>query len=285
MKKTIRKYYGFNYIDNYREIGNKILFKIDNNEYVFEPIYDSTNFNSICDLLGNDCDEIIPNIYNDIYTKINNIDYALIKKRKETVNIINSIVSSKYIFGERGAFDKFGWIDLWQKKLDYYEYQQEHIKYYKCISESFNYYLGMGETAISYINYNVGFNKIPIVLCHKRINREDYDNPFNMTFDYRARDISGYLKYLFLNKKYFDFDFVSFFKQANLNRLDLILVYGRLLFPSFYFDRYDDIINNNSDPKKIKSIISRSEEYEYFLKMIYTKVNSIVAIPRVDWLN
>lgn len=199
-------------------------------------------------------------------------------------SILNSITSKTYCVGVRSIFDKLGWINLWQNKLDYYEYQQSHINYYSYISESFNYYLGMGETAIAYIRYNVDYNEIPIFLSHKRISNTDFNNPFNLTFDYKARDVSGYLKYLFLHDEYHEFDMESFFGLLNFSRLDYILLYGRLLFPSFYFDVYDEVINDGMDQKKIKSIITRSEEYEAFLKTIFAKINSLIPIPSVEWL-
>ena len=284
MKNIIMKYYNFSSIDDYKIIRNKFYFEVEGDKYIFEPVYNVEEFNYIYNIVVNKCDQILKNIYNSHYTNINDINYVLIKRTTKFHNILDNIQNTQHYFGNRSVFDKYGWINLWQKKLDYYEYQQKHIDNYSYISESFNYYLGMGETSIAYIRYNISTNNIPLVLSHKRIN-DDYYNPLNFIFDYKARDVSGYLKYLFLNNKYCDFDIDSFLKKINFNRVDFILLYGRLLFPSFYFDLYDDIINNAINQKKIKSIIIRSDEYEKFLKIIYDKINGIVMIPGIDWLN
>ena len=39
------------------------------------------------------------------------------------------------------------------------------------------------------------------------------------------------------------YDLKSYFNMTNLNKNEYILLLGRLLFPTYYFDIYDDIIN------------------------------------------
>ncbi len=204
---------------------------------------------------------------------------------KNYVNIYEDIVNNKYILNSYDKdLDRSNWISLWTKKVDYYEYQQLHIKDYEYISESFNYYLGLAENAISYIKYNFDGSFLPLVISHKRIDRTNYYNPMNLVADYRARDISQYLKYIFFNKDYSNFNFNGFFKKLNLNRNDFLLIYGRLLFPCFYFDLYDEIINKKIDQKKIVPIISRTIEYEKYLKLVYKEINKFVIIPNINWL-
>lgn len=201
------------------------------------------------------------------------------------MDIYDDIVNNKYVvYSYDKDLDRSNWISLWSNKLDYYEYQQLHIKNYNYILESFNYYLGLAENAISYIRYNFYDSYMPLVISHKRIKEKNYYNPTNLILDYRARDISQYLKYIFFNNKYLDFNFNKFFKELNLSRNDYILIYGRLLFPCFYFDLYDEIIINKLDQKKIVSIVNRTIEYENYLNLIHSEISKFVEIPKIDWL-
>ena len=62
--------------------------------------------------------------------------------------------------------------------------------------------------------------------------------------------------------------------------------YGRLLYPSYFFDLYDEIINDNLQEDIINRIIIKNKDYEIFLKEIYfyivNKYNKY--IPEIDWL-
>ena len=286
MKNTIMYNYNLKNIYNYRTVKNKIQFNSEGISYTFEQctdkehiLYIYQNFNS-----KYICDEIIPNINKSLFTYINGINYILIKHMNGNNDIYNLIIGNKNYVKRDSFLERTNWTILWSKKLDYYEYQQHHINKYSYIIESFNYYLGMGETAISYIEYNFMNKNIPKVISHKRISNIDFNNPINLIIDYRARDVSEYLKYIFLINKYKNFSFEQFFNKLKFNRDDYILLYGRLLFPNFYFDIYDDIINNNLKQKEILNIISRSNEYEEYVSMLYKKINSITKIPQINWL-
>ena len=65
-----------------------------------------------------------------------------------------------------------------------------------------------------------------------------------------------------------------------------MLFYGRMLYPSYFFDMYDEIINNNLSESKVNMIINKSTEYERLLIKINTFLSNIYGktIPRVDWL-
>ena len=57
-----------------------------------------------------------------------------------------------------------------------------------------------------------------------------------------------------------------------------------MLFPSFYFDMYENILNEKTKEKDILKLISRSDEYVDYLKDIYIIINEKVKIPRIDWI-
>ncbi|MBQ2639951.1 MAG: hypothetical protein IJF92_04220 [Bacilli bacterium] len=286
MEELIKKYYKITNITNYKTYYNIICF-MDNKKslYILESIQNRKYIIDIYKELINNTDyTIIKNIYGNSYTNIYGIDYILIKCNKIRYNPINN-QKKIYNLKANNSLNKINWIYLWIKKIDYYEYQQKHIKDYKFLIDSLNYYLGMGEIAVNYIKYNLRNTSIPLVISHKRISKDNLYNPENIILDYRARDVSQYLKYLFFETEYRYFNFDKFLKMTNFTRDDYILLYGRLLFPCFYFDLYDEIVNSSLNQKDIIKIISRSEEYEAYVDMIYNKIIKITHIPKIDWIN
>ena len=124
-----------------------------------------------------------------------------------------------------------------------------------------------------------------LVISHERILNNYFNNPQNIIIDYRSRDIAEYLKYIFINDTYDYNNIEKFFKKIKLNKFLYQLIYARMLFPTFYFDAYDNIINNNISEMEIKKIIAKSSDYEDYVKNIYSIINSFVSIPEVSWIN
>ena len=62
------------------------------------------------------------------------------------------------------------------------------------------------------------------------------------------------------------------------------MLYARLLYPSYYFDIYEDIMNNNGDEERLLPIIKKVNEYEDFLKKAYTEISKYTNLEKVDWL-
>ncbi len=158
---------------------------------------------------------------------------------------------------------------------------------YKLLRSSINYFIGMAENAISYVNHT--FNQIKpsqinLVISHKRIKKEDFNNPLNLIVDHRSRDIAEYLKYLFFNNCYDYVEIKKLFEKLSLDQFSYQLIYARLLFPTYYFDLYDNIINRNTSEEEILTIIKRVEEYEDYLENIYTIINNFKQIEKVNWL-
>ena len=58
-----------------------------------------------------------------------------------------------------------------------------------------------------------------------------------------------------------------------------------MLYPSYYFDAYDEIINKKESEKKLKTIIDRIEEYEMYLWQIHVQISKKIQIKKVDWIN
>lgn len=195
---------------------------------------------------------------------------------------------------------RMNWANLWSSKVDYFEYHIGHlIKKYPYIYKTIDYYLGLAENAISYVK-DIKMPASLISICHRRIGVTstlfDLYNPFNLVIDYKVRDVAEYIKSVFfygenscvegvVNSENMIVDkcniiLESIFKKYIFDNEALKLLFARLLFPSYYFDLYENVIDNSLNENVISCIIKKSSAYEEFLKIILLKT----PIPYVEWL-
>ena len=97
---------------------------------------------------------IIKNNKNSIITMIDNRAYILIKfnnYKKYDINIQDIDFMGKIRFNLDKELIRERWNVLWERKIDYLEYQIKQIglKYPELV-DSFSYFVGMAENAISY---------------------------------------------------------------------------------------------------------------------------------------
>lgn len=292
MKNFIMYYYKIDDISLYK-INNKYEFKYNGKKYIFMPIMiDSEELNEILNIKFN------KNMYNKIIvnkdkmpiSNINGINYILLKEEIpiDTINIGSELKKTIYIKNGKYKLDRSNCCMLWSKKIDYFEYQMSHIENkYKFIEESIDYYIGMTESAISYIKEADDSDtdeKESLCICHKRINKIDFYNPFNIVFDHKSRDISEYLKYIFIENNYQMVDIETFIKELNLTNYGYKILYGRMFYPSFYFDMYEKIINENTNENEMLKIVERVDEYEQYIDRIYQAITRIIKIPKINWI-
>lgn len=290
MKNLINYYYDLN-VSDIRKNGDKYKFIIDDKVYTLEPFYDDINriVNIYIYNISNGiyCHDIVFNKEGNPTTFYNNINYILLRRNvdiRQHINI-NDIVSYNVpIYIEK----KFNWDELWCKKIDYYEYQINQFgKKFPLIRESFSYYDGMIETAIMLIN-TIDKNNLRFYLNHNRINLseslDEFYNPINLTIDVKVRDICEYFKQMFFfeNFKYDEFEYYIY--HVKLTNEEAVLFLSRMLFPSYYFDVYDNIIQGTKEEKEIKKIIKKTEEYENFLYNLYYIMKQLYQIPEIEWL-
>lgn len=286
MKNTIKYYYNFDNINLIRS-NESMYIKYKQEIYVFCRIINKDETLEIYSLTRN-----MPNFYqfiinkdNSIFTPYQNNLCVLLKVTpKKNITFKTNRVVLPY---KNYLLDRSNWYELWTKKNDYFEYQHHHIYgKFKIIDESINYYIGLAENAISYISYNIRNETIQEqkTICHKRIDKNGYFNPLNCVIDYKERDLAEYLKYIFLNKQYLSLNLEKIVISFNSTKRGYTLLFGRLLYPSFYFDLYERIINNYDNENKLIEIIKRNKEYEEYLKNIYSIINKYTDIKKVDWL-
>ena len=155
--------------------------------------------------------------------------------------------------------------------------------------DSFNYFVGMCENAISYFNSINIDNDYKYVISHKNITRKDtiesLYNPMNIIFDFKVRDVAEYLKNSFFNNNYnVSSELTNYLKVNSLSIMEVKLLIARLLYPSFYFELYEDILVNNNDEKILVDIISRVDEYENYLCDLISFLKLHYDVDEVNWL-
>ena len=289
MKNFINYYYNLS-ISNIRKNSENYYFEINGIEYEFILcLDDKESIRSKYFLIINSnryTHEIVYNINNSIYTYYNNLPYILIKKNYKNDELINL----KTIIEYDALLDikyHFNWKQLWQNKIDYYEYQVKEIGYkYYNIKQSFSYYIGLSEIAICLLNY-VNSSEILPYISHKRITiKENYDsflNPINIVIDSRIRDISEYIKINYINEKISIDDIKIFLNEFTMNNSEAILFLSRLIYPTYYFDLYDLIIQDKINDSKINYYIEKNVYYETFLKNMYKILKTKYNIPIIEW--
>ena len=113
-----------------------------------------------------------------------------------------------------------------------------------------------------------------------------YD-PFNLIYDVKSRDFSEYIKNYFFSNNENNDAFLVFENNIglfNFNSYELLLFYIRLLYPSFYFDVYEKIVENSEEESKLDIIINNIEKYEIFLKEITLFLEKYITLPNIEWI-
>lgn len=234
--------------------------------------------------------QIILNNSNQIITFINNIPYVLMKVFvNDDYVTLNDVINFSNIIVEENENIKFHkWSSLWEQKVDYMEYQISQFgKKYQIIRSSFSYYIGLAENSImlsKIIENNIVFNNI----CHRRIKNKDkmFDlyNPFNLIIDYKVRDICEFYKNRFFIDNDIYEEIIFFLSYSNYNSYELIAFFARFMYPSYYFDMYEKIINNDCNEKNLLLIIDKADEFEQILKRLYNYLRIRISIPDIEWL-
>lgn len=288
MKNTIMYYYGFENISIIRQKRRKYI-KHNNDIYIICRVYNEKEVLELYEITRGIpfFYKFIPNKDGSIFTMYQDFIFVLLKINDKSSMITQNKNQISLDENKKYYLDRSDWYELWTRKNDYYEYQYQHIKgKYKVIDESINYYIGLAENAISYIA-NIPINlkeQEKKGLYPKRLLESEYHNPLNYVIDYKERGLSETLKYLFLNKKYLSQNIENIILSYNCTETGYKLLYGRMLYPSMYFDIYDKVINDFENEKELVNMIKRLKEYEEYLKEIYRIISKHTKIKNIDWL-
>lgn len=290
MKNSINYFY--NIIVNDIHKKNEIYyFYVDSYLYLLSPC--SININIIYEMytylinLNMYCHEIIPNKDNQVISFINGQNFCLLKvyyNNQNNVTLDNVLFYNLVMNKRKGC----NWFNLWIQKLDYYEYQmREYGKKYPLIMKSFSYYNGLCETAIDYLN-NLDNKDFDMYLNHYRIGKQmtliDFYNPLNFIMDVKVRDVCEFFKNRFFEGKDILTEIKGYLLNNYLNRDEFILLFVRFIYPSYYFDMYDSILQGKVQEEKLHYYLSKVDTYEEFLKNLFFLINQYYRLPPIEWL-
>lgn len=304
MKETLEYYYGLD-IESIEELDGKYHFKIENQDYFFvfynrgiEELEDIINVSNEMVKKGINVHKILINRNNSFLTKVGEYNYILfaVSNLNEEYDIFDMVkISEKLVLNNnKSNLYRNNWGTLWSEKIDYFEYQVRELSIEKdVVKNSFSYYVGMAENAISYVNntnMKYGMDVYRIVLSHRRVFYPNYKlnylNPLSFVFDLEVRDIAEYLKAMFFQK---DISFCldelsSYLKIRHLSLYEYQMLYARLLYPTYYFDVYEGVMNKNGDEEQLVNIIKKCDSYEEFLKKAYLEISKYAKIDKVEWI-
>lgn len=299
MKNALNYYYNL-YPTSIHQVNNSYKCYVNNQEYLLIPYSgDIKIINKLYELnnylykINIPCHQIIQNNNGQILTIINNINYILLKifVKNRTININDILLFSKAYIDSKQYFEliKDDWYQLWSKKIDYFEYQVSQFGIrYPVIRESINYYIGIAENSISLFINTESNKERQLVISHKRIKNNEgvteLYNPLNFVIDNRVRDLSEYIKEKFFYYKYTIDDAKNDIFKFNLTNYQYNLLFIRLLFPSYYFDCYEQVLLGNKNEDDLTKIISKNEQYLIFLRNLYFILKKFVNIPDIEWI-
>jgi len=305
MKNTILYYYGLEPL-NIHQKGKNYYFYYDNVKYYFLPFYRPVDEAKAIYRLNQEMlqknllvHEIILNKQGEVISMNNGIAFLLFKlsvyeKGRVRLSDLHRFAKASYMMPYDKILEKNDWGALWSQKIDYFEYQMPQMtKSYPIIRESFSYFLGMAENAISYINDTK--RELPtsasldgLTLSHRRIHDNldlyDFYHPLNIIVDHKARDLAEYVKTSFFRRTFSWDELEEYFRYNSYSAYGYQMFFGRLLFPTFYFDSYEHIMEQRENEKKLLRIIERTEEYEEFLGDMYYFIKKRSAIKDIPWL-
>ena len=286
MKDFINYYYHF-YVSVILFVVGKYFFSFT---YVIYEINEQLNYSNRY------YHKIISNKDNRLITMFENKPFVMLK-----LSSINNMPIT--IFDIKGVdfiklnktsekLIRFNWPILWQKKVDYFESQiMEKKDDYAQFLDSFYYYTGMAENAIMYVNEALLNEKEEyldeLVVSHKRFYKDmsllDFYDPTTLIIDHRSRDVAEFLKCSFLTNDY-DFGVIrDYLDHYKLSTLGAHLLFGRLLFPGFYFDHLEKcLFEGCTDP--IYWLEDRIDEYNMFLAEIFEILIKRFELQEVKWI-
>lgn len=306
MKDMIKFHYNIE-IDKIEQQNDEYYFQKNENYFFMYPFFRSTkeleDIYQICQELKKmsiPVHTFILNKENKLITQINDTNYILLKAEEnpnKEYNIIDirNIENSLHLLKNKSDLYRNQWGELWSKKIDYFEYQIRELgKEKKVVLNSLTYYIGLAENAISYVNNTIQKANIPngytITLSHKRIHfpnfSKDYLNPLTFIFDLKIRDVVEYIKKAFFtNEKEAWIEIKAYLDAEYLTQFEYQMLFGRLLYPSYYFDIYEQIMNKQASEEELIPYIRKAKDYEIFLNKIFIEISKKSSIEKIDWLS
>jgi len=302
MKQTIEYYYSL-IIDKLFIEGDAYHFILNEFDYYFvffnrteKDLKDIVECSKELKIKNINCHDIILNNKNEMLTKVDDKNYILLRTKNKDLeySIVEIIEQNKKtkLNNSKSSLYRNDWASLWSLKIDYIENQLNEIKVDRVVRKTIDYYIGLTENAIYYVNminerYPISMED-NIVLSHKRIYYPNcglnYCNPLTFIFDLEVRDVAEYIKSCFFADDDAFLELQTFLKSVKLTQYSYNMLFARLIFPSYYFDCYEKIVNQKSESEKLIKIISKVDSYEEFLKKAYKEISLYARLEKINWL-
>lgn len=294
MKNAILFNYNLN-VQDFMLVGEDYSFYIDYEKFymmkVRRPKEDIEEIKKIVNKFPKDFHKIVINRFASIYTPFEGSEYILLKlstPEHNEVDLGEIISNQKEYDAVSSSINRTMWSKLWEEKVDYLEYQVSELATpHKIISGSFSYYVGLAENAIEYFNM-LNPKEAKTYVSRRRLKSPEYTleyyNPLDLVIDYRVRDIAGYLKSEFFNRDDVMREIDIMVNKSILTPLEYNLLFCRLLYPSYYFDAMQKVLEANKDENDLLKYIERVDDYEKFLNEVYKKFSSKCSMIKIDWL-
>ena len=304
MEKTIEFYYGKT-LHAIKKISNHYYFESEGEMFFFVPFNKASSvLNEIMQVSHElkqkkiEVHDIVMNKNGELMTIVNDVNYILLKingelNQKFDIFDIIKLNDRLTLQNTKTQLYRNDWASLWSSKVDYLEYQIRELgKNKRILLETFSYYIGLAENAIAYVIKTTNSFAISslekVTLCHSRLYYPNYKlnymNPLNFIFDLEIRDISEYLKHMFFSDDDAFRELQIYLSRKKLSRFGYQMLYARLLYPSYYFDIFESIMNNEESEKKLLRIVDRVNEYESFLKNVFYELERYSMMEQIDWL-
>lgn len=299
MKNVIAYYYQL-FPDDIHQIDGQYKFEINQEKFCFvayeRDLKDISNLYEIETYLLQNyfyCHLIVLNVSRSYVTYVNGSPYVLLKIFVDGVVQIG--FSDVLMFHSlQLAKDKYfpllrnQWRQLWSYKIDYFEYQINQFgKKYPLLRDSFSYFVGVAENCISLLQ-NVSLDYVDLVVSHYRIHYNDtlfdFYNPLNFIVDTRVRDVCEYFKDAFFRGVDILDQVIFYLNYVSLTGEEYYLFFVRMLFPSYYFDLYEDVVLGYADEECLLDVIGLLPKYEVLLREIYWYIKKFVDLPVIEWL-
>ncbi len=306
MINILKENYNLNDAINVLENDSYCSFIFGEKKYYFVPYFrsedelnDLIEINNELLIKGIPTSRFILNKNNQYITPYLNNKYILFESPlsiSKEYNVLDMISFSEQLIinNKKSLLYRNTWAELWSSKIDYFEYQVAQLgKSKPIIVNSFSYYIGLAENAVAYVNNTIKNHKISIyeriTLQRKRISfpniQLNYFNPLNYVIDIEVRDIASYFKSLFFNSnENIWIEINTYLKRKRLSIYGYQLLYARLLYPSYYFDIYEKVMEEKIKEEELLKIINKSSSYEKFLKKIFLEISKYAQIEPINWL-
>jgi len=300
MKNFINYYYGLNISNIYFDNG-KYYFYNDTVKYILRVCDNDIFLRYYNDLYQQISKyqyffKIIPNIDNKYITWIENKPYILLETNiLEDYKISIFDIKTDYyvsLSNDLLSLNRFNWENLWENKIDYFEeWFSTKQDSYKKVFSLFHYFIGIAENALLYLKETkreeVSEEVDRLVVSHNRItldyNLYDYYDPTNIIIDHSSRDVSEYIKSMFVNKVW-DLELIKeYLSNHKFSRYGLRVMFSRILFPSFFFDYIEEMIANDRDIDLL-FLEARTSEFQEFIKQISIFFLEEYNIPVIQWI-